>query len=121
MSEEIIVLTDVVLITVIVQRGVADTVVRAAHKAGAQGATIFYARGTGVRQRYLGVLGVAVNSEKEVVYIVASSDQADRIFERVFVAAKLDTPGMGMIYMTHLEKMATYVPHDLVARFADHE
>jgi hypothetical protein len=52
---------------------------------------------------------------------VASSDQADRIFERVFVAAKLDTPGMGMIYMTHLEKMATYVPHDLVARFADHE
>lgn len=121
MSDEIVVLTDVVLITVIVQRGVAETVVRAAHKAGAQGATIFYARGTGVRQRHLGVLGVAVNAEKEVVYVVASTDQADRIFERVFVAAKLDTPGMGMIYMTHLEKMATYVPHDLIERFAEHE
>jgi nitrogen regulatory protein P-II 1 len=55
------------------------------------------------------------------VYIVASTDQADRIFERIFVAAKLDTPGMGMIYMTHLEKMATHVPHDLIARIADHE
>ncbi len=121
MTEEIIFLTDVVLITVIVQRGAADKVVLAAQKAGAQGATIFYARGTGVRQRHLGVLGVTVNAEKEVVYIVASSDQADRIFERVFIAAKLDTPGMGMIYMTHLEKMATHIPHDLIARFAGHE
>lgn len=121
MNEEIIVLTDAVLITVIVQRGVADTVVRAAQKAGAQGATIFYARGTGVRQRHLGVLGVAVNAEKEVVYIVASTDQADRIFERVFVAAQLDTPGMGMIYMSPLEKVATHVPHELVARFSGHE
>lgn len=121
MKDEIIVLTDVVLITVIVQRGTAETVVRAAQKAGAQGATIFYARGTGVRQRHLGVLGVTVNAEKEVVYIVASSDQADRIFERVFVAAKLDTPGMGMIYMSPLEKMATYVPHDLVTRISGHE
>lgn len=121
MNEEIIVLTDAVLITVIVQRGGADEVVRAAQKAGAQGATIFYARGTGVRQRHLGVLGVAVNSEKEVVYIVASTDQADRIFERVFVAGKLDTPGMGMIYMSALEKVATHVPHELIARFADHD
>ncbi len=121
MTEEIIVLTDVVLITVIVQRGAADKVVLAAQKAGAQGATIFYARGTGVRQRHLGILGVTVNAEKEVVYIVAASDQADRIFERVFIAAKLDTPGMGMIYMTHLEKMATHIPHDLIARFAGHE
>lgn len=121
MKEELIVLTDVVLITVIVQRGEADNVVLAAQKAGAQGATTFYARGTGIRQRMLGVLGVTVNAEKEVVYIVASTDQADRIFERVFVAAKLDTPGMGMIYMTHLEKMATHVPHELISRFTEHE
>jgi len=74
----------------IVQRGIADTVVKAAQKAGAQGATVFYAHGTGVRQRRLGVLGVTVNAEKEVVYIVASTDQADRIFEKMFVAGKLE-------------------------------
>lgn len=39
------------LITCIVQRGKADKAVDAALKAGAEGATTFYARGTGVRQR----------------------------------------------------------------------
>ena len=117
MKEEFVVLTDAVLITCIVQRGVADAVVDAALRAGAQGATVFYARGTGVRQRHLGVLGVTVNAEKEVIYIVTPSEQADLIFERAFVAGKLDTPGMGMIYMTPLEKMATYVPPAVVERF----
>ena len=119
-ADEMIVLSDAVLITCIVQRGVAETVVQAAIEAGAQGATIFHARGTGIRQRRLGVLGLTVNAEKEVIYIVAPSDQADRIFERIFIVAKLDTPGMGLIYTTPLEKMATYVPHEVAARFGHH-
>jgi nitrogen regulatory protein PII len=117
-QEELVVLTDVVLLTAIVQRGAAEPVVQAARRAGAQGATIFYARGTGVRQRHLGVLGVTVSAEKEVIYIVAPSDQADRIFEKMYLAANMDTPGMGMIYMTPLEKMATYVPPEVVEHFA---
>ena len=120
-AEELIVLTDAVLITCIVQRGAAEAAVQAARRAGAQGATIFYARGTGVRQKRLGVLGVTVSAEKEVIYIVAASDQADRIFDKIFTAAQLDTPGMGMIYMTPLEKMATYVPPEVAARFGHHD
>ncbi len=116
--EQIVVLTDAVLITCIVQRGVAEEAVQAARRAGAQGATIFYARGTGVRQKHLGVLGVTLSAEKEVIYIVAASDQADRIFEKLYAAANLDTPGMGMIFMTPLEKMATYVPQEIIDRFA---
>jgi len=115
-EEELVVLTDVVLITAIVQRGSAETVVQAARRAGAQGATIFYARGTGVRQKHLGILGITVSAEKEVIYIVAPTDQADRIFEKIYVAAHMDTPGMGMMYMTPLEKMATYVPPELIER-----
>lgn len=119
MNQEIVVLTDAVLITCVVQRGSADRVVEAAQQAGAQGATVFYARGTGVRQRYLGVLGITVNAEKEVIYIVVAADQADRMFEALYVAAKLDTPGMGMIYTTALEKMATYVPPEVVTRLGE--
>lgn len=119
MRDEIIVLTDVVLITCIVQRSVADVVIKAAQRAGAQGATVFYARGSGIRQRRMGVLGVTVNAEKEVVYIVASTDQADRIFEKMYVAGNLDTPGMGMIFMTPVEKMATYVPPEIAARLQE--
>jgi nitrogen regulatory protein PII len=100
-----------------VQRGVADAIVEAATSAGAQGATIYYAHGSGVRER-LGVLGLAVEVEKEVVNIVAANDQRDRIFEKIYFAGKLDTPGMGIVYVTPLEKMATYIPREVADRLA---
>ena len=116
-KQEITVLTDAALITCIVQRGKGETVIRAAQEAGAQGATLHYARGSGVRER-LGVLGVAIEVEKVVVNIVVSTDQIDRVFERIYLAAKLDTPGMGIMYVTPLEKAATHVPHDLLEKLA---
>ena len=119
-QNEMIILTDAVLITAIVQRGLADMVVQVAQDAGAQGATIFHAHGTGVRQKRLGLLGLTINAEKEVIYVVVPSDLADSIFERIFVTAKIDTPGMGILWMTPLEKMATYVPHEVAARFGLH-
>lgn len=119
-GNELIVLTDLMLLTVVVQRGAADLVVQVAMDAGAQGATVFHAHGTGIRQKHLGILGLTVNTEKEIVYIVAPAEQADHLFERVFVAAKMDTPGMGILWLTRLEKMATYIPHDIAARFGVH-
>ena len=40
---EITVLTDIALITCIVQRGLTDTIIESAQEAGAQGATIHFA------------------------------------------------------------------------------
>jgi len=114
-TREFTVLTDVSLITCIVQRGLADEIVKAARQAGAQGATVHYARGTGVRER-LGILGVAVEVEKEVISVVVSTDQADRIFETMYLAGRMDTPGMGFMYITPLEKAATYIPHHIVEK-----
>ena len=76
-------MTDVALITCIVQKGIADTIVKAAQEAGAQGATIHYARGEGIRER-LGILALSVEVDKEVINIVVAKDQADRIFERMY-------------------------------------
>ena len=114
---EIIVLTDVAQITCIVQKDLAEVVITAAQEAGAQGATVYYARGGGVRER-LGILGLAIEAEKQVIMIIVSTDQVDRVFGRMYAAGKLDTPGMGMIYVTALEKAATYVPHDIVEKLA---
>lgn len=119
-DNELIVLTDLMLLTVIVQRGTADLVTQVALEAGAQGVTAFYAHGTGVPHKYLGILSLTVDTEKVIVYIVVPAEQADRLFERVFVSAKMDTPGMGMLWLTRLEKMATYVPHEVAARFGVH-
>ena len=109
-------LTDVRLITCIVQRGMGDNIVHAAQEAGAQGATILYAKGSGVRER-LGVLGVAVEVEKEVVSVVVSSEQLETVFNNIYLAGQLDTPGMGFMYVTPLEKAATYIPEELLEQF----
>jgi len=84
---------------------------------GAQGATIHFGRGSGVRER-LGILGVAVDVEKEVINIVVSSEQVDRIFNSMYLAGNLDTPGIGIMYVTPLEKAATYIPPDVLDRLA---
>ena len=116
-KNEITILTDVSLITCVVQRGKADEVIKAAQEVGAQGATINYARGTGMRES-LGVLGLAIDVEKEAINILVANDQIDRVFEKMFIAGKLDTPGMGIIYVTPLEKAATYIPHEIVQKLA---
>lgn len=117
-KHNIVVLTDVALITCIVQKGLADTIVNAAQDSGAQGATVFYARGGGVRER-LGILGIAVEVEKEVINIVVATDQIDRVFEKIYLAGNLDTPGMGFMYVTPLEKAATYVPKEIADKLAN--
>jgi nitrogen regulatory protein P-II 1 len=106
-------LTDVRLITCIVQRGLGDTIVHAARDAGAQGATVFFAKGSGIRER-LGALGVAVEVEKEVVSIVVGTEQLDAVFDNIYLAGQLDTPGMGFMYVTPLEKAATYIPQEVL-------
>ncbi|MDH5638307.1 MAG: P-II family nitrogen regulator [Nitrospinota bacterium] len=112
-DKELLVLTDVSLITCIVQRGLADAVVTAATEAGAQGGTVYFARGYGIRER-LGTLGVAIEAEKEVIMIVVSDEQADLVFERIYLSAKLGTPGMGMMFVSRLEKAATYIPKEVI-------
>jgi nitrogen regulatory protein P-II 1 len=116
-KKEITILTDVSLITCVVQRGKADDIIRAAQEVGAQGATAFYARGGGIRER-LGILGLAIEVEKEIINILVANDQIDRVFEKMFIAGQLDTPGMGIMYVTPLEKAATYIPQEIVDKLA---
>jgi len=116
-TREFTILSNVSMITCVVQRGKADAVVQAAQDAGAQGATIYYANGSGVRER-LGILGLAVDVEKEVITSLVADDQVDRIFERMYVAGEMDVPGAGIIYVTKLEKAATQIPKEIVERLS---
>lgn len=112
-KRNITVLTDVELITCVIQKGMAEKITKAAFEAGAQGATIHYAQGGGIVER-LGIVGVAVEVEKEVVEIVTSTEQTDRIFDVIYLEGKLDTPGMGFMYVTKLEKAGTYIPKEVL-------
>ena len=89
----------------------------AAKNCGAQGATISYARGTGIRER-MGLLGVTIDEQKEVIRIIVSEEQADRVFEAMFLAGGLDTPGKGIMFMTKLDRVATYIPESVLKEIA---
>ena len=116
-KRDMVVLTDVSLITAIVQRGKADALVEAAQEVGAQGASIHYSHGRGVRER-LGLMGLAVEAEKEVINIIVSTDQATRVFERIYTEGEFDTPGMGFMWVTPVEKAASFIPQDILDKFA---
>jgi nitrogen regulatory protein P-II 1 len=90
-------------ITCIVQRGKSSRVVKAAMEAGAQGATVFYARGTGIREK-LGPLGAFILPEKEVIIIVTPAEKTRAIFDQVVDAGRLDEPGQGFAYIQKIER-----------------
>jgi nitrogen regulatory protein PII len=106
-------LSDAFLITCVLQKELAEDVLAAAKNIGAQGATISYARGTGIRER-MGLLGVTIDEQKEVIRIIVSEEQANLVFEAMYLAGKLDTPGMGIMYMVKLDRVATYVPEAIL-------
>ncbi len=113
-GRQITYLTDALMITCIVQASQADNVVKAAQDVGAQGATVTYARGTGIRER-MGLIGVAIDEQKEMIRIIVSQEQADRVFEAMYLAGNLDKPGMGIMFMNDLDRIATYIPDEVMA------
>ncbi|MEM7024471.1 MAG: P-II family nitrogen regulator [Pseudomonadota bacterium] len=114
MSEhEITYMTDVALLTVVAQVGRAEDVLKSAREIGAvTGAVGYRANGIGARER-LGVLGVAVEVEREVVSILVATDQTDAVIDHLYRGAGLDRPGAGYIYVTPLDKVAAYVPKSM--------
>ena len=112
-DRHLVYLTDVKLITCVLQNGLAEEILEAAKNSGAQGATVSYARGTGIRDR-MGLIGVTIDEQKEVVRIIVSEEQATRVFEAIYLAGKLDTPGKGIMYMSDLDHVATYIPENVL-------
>ncbi len=108
-------LSETNLITCVLQTGLAEGVLDAAKNCGAQGATISLARGTGIRER-MGLMGIAIDEQKEVIRIIVSDEQANRVFDAMYLAGKLDTPGKGIMFMTKLDRVATYIPQDVLKK-----
>jgi nitrogen regulatory protein PII len=111
-------LTDVALITCVVATGRGDAVIQAARALGAAGGIVYHARGIGPRER-LGLLGIAIEAEKEVVSILVATDYQDVVLEAVYRAAELDRPGAGLAYVTPVDKVVTYIPRDVLERVSD--
>lgn len=106
-------ITDASLITCVVSTGKGDVVLKAARELGVAGGVVFQGRGTGLRER-LGILGVAVEADKEIVMMMAANERRDLLVESIFKAAELNSPAAGFIYATPVDKAATYVPESII-------
>jgi nitrogen regulatory protein PII len=90
-------------IYVIVDKGSADDVVRAAKKAGARGGTIIHARGSGIHETSK-LFSMDIEPEKEFVLILADVNLTDNITSFIRTELKIDEPGNGIIYVQSVNK-----------------
>lgn len=113
-KNNIVYLTDAALITCVVQKDHGDKILQAARELGVSvAASVYHAHGIGMRERF-GLWGIAVETEKDVVSVLVSSEQRDVVFDALYAAGGLNTPGVGFMYITPLEKVATYLPENIL-------
>ena len=87
----------------IVYRGQGNHVARVALDTGACVPGITFGYGTGVRDK-LGLLRITIPAAKEVINLIASSDDAEAVMDMMIDAGKLDQPGKGFIFLYPVRK-----------------
>ena len=93
---------DLKALYIIVNAGFADEAVEIARQAGAGGGTIINARGSGPVHK--SILGITVDTEKEIVLSVVSGDKVDNIMAGIKEKMGLNTPANGVCFTMPVEK-----------------
>ncbi len=93
------------LIITIVNKNTCEKIIRASKKAGAEGGTIIYGRGTGIRETKT-LLGIPIEPEKEIVLTIVSQNITETVQQAIIEAGKLDKPGAGISFVVELKKVA---------------
>lgn len=90
-------------IFIIVDRGLGHEVVDVATEAGAKGATIINARGSGIHEKEM-FFSINIEPEKEIVMIIIKKELTDAIINAVKEKMKIDEPGRGIIFVMDVSK-----------------
>lgn len=85
------------LIVVIANQGYTELAMDAARGAGAYGGTVIHAKGTGMEQAEK-FMGVSLASEKEIIFIVAKTDQKNDIMKAVMERAGLQSKAKSIVF-----------------------
>lgn len=97
------------LLIVVINKGSTDLVMNAARKAGSTGGTIAVARGTGnpdVAKFY----GIAIQPEKEMVFIVVDANIKDKVMKQIYDEAGLESVGQGIIFSLPISDAVGFDP-----------
>ncbi len=93
------------LIVTIVNKNTSEPIIKASKKAGAEGGTIIYGRGTGIRETKT-LLGIPIQPEKEVILTIVSQDISEKVHQAIMDAGHLDKPGAGISFVLELKKVS---------------
>lgn len=99
------------LIVIIVKKGLSEIVIDSAKKAGAEGGTIIYGRGTGVHEKAK-LLGIPIEPEKEIIFIVINKKKTKKVLDSIVSSINLNKPGAGIAFVIELSKVLG-ICHDI--------
>ncbi len=89
---------------VVVDKGNAVHVVEAATKAGARGATIINARGSGIHETSR-LFSFAIEPEKEIVLILVEKGITAQVCDSIRVHVSIDEPGQGIMFVQSVDEV----------------
>lgn len=101
------------LIITIVHKGYCEKIVEASKQSGAEGGTIVFGRGTGIRETQT-LFGIPIEPEKEIVFTAIPKEKTDQVLQAIVQAGELDKPGTGIAFVIELKKVVGIHHLDLV-------
>lgn len=87
-----------------IKTGITDQVVDAAKKAGATGATIIPARGTGIHEAKT-FFGLSLETQTDIIMIVAEEHMVKNILGAIEKAGQFHKPGTGIAFVMPIEQV----------------
>lgn len=92
------------IILATVKTDITDRVVDAAKHAGATGATIIQARGTGIREAKT-FFGLSLEAQTDIVLFLLEENMVETILKTIGEAGQFDKPGTGIAFVVPVEQV----------------
>ncbi len=93
------------LIITIVNKGKSEKVVEASRRAGAEGGTILFGRGTGIHEKAK-LFGITIEPEKEIILTLIDREITEKVVEAITEDVELNKPGKGIAFVLEVESIA---------------
>ena len=93
------------LIMAFVKPSITDAVVNAMKKAGATGATIIPARGTGIHEAK-SFFGLSIEDQTDIIVFLVEEHVVENLMKVIQLAGKFDKPGTGIAFVIPIEHIA---------------
>ena len=87
-----------------VKTDLTDQIVDAAKEAGATGATIIHARGTGIREAKT-FFGLSLEAQTDIIMFLLEETLAETVLQTIGKAGKFNKPGTGIAFVVPVDQV----------------